>query len=238
MQKYLINFDLDETLADIAKPVLAESIQAIQRLIDEGHIVTINSGKPVYYLVGLCRQAGLRDVWLVGENGASLCYGIDLPLKERHIVGFKQNTIEILSHLKQEIRQQFGEKIWFQPNEVMLSPFFDTLETKAELADFLAEREDFFRENNIRVFPLVDCFDITQNGVDKGSGVKFLCRYLGIPKENSIAVGDTLNDIPMFKVCGHSILINYAQDAALPPQVMHVGSIEEAFGKVTAILNT
>lgn len=55
----------------------------------------------------------------------------------------------------------------------------------------------------------VECFysspiflDIMPAGVNKGYGVKELCRRLDIPVELSVAAGDEANDIPMLKAAG------------------------------------
>ena len=55
----------------------------------------------------------------------------------------------------------------------------------------------------------VECFysspimlDIMPAGVNKGYGVRELCRRLGIPVELSVAAGDEANDIPMLEAAG------------------------------------
>ena len=39
----------------------------------------------------------------------------------------------------------------------------------------------------------------------KGSGLKFVCNYLNVPVENSIAAGDAQNDISMLEAAGLSV---------------------------------
>ncbi|MGV3465154.1 MAG: HAD family hydrolase, partial [Heyndrickxia sp.] len=41
------------------------------------------------------------------------------------------------------------------------------------------------------------CFDVIRNNVNKGTGVKRVLDYLGLPTEKSIAFGDGLNDMEM-----------------------------------------
>ena len=47
-------------------------------------------------------------------------------------------------------------------------------------------------------------------GIDKGSGVRYLCSYLGISLENAYAVGDERNDIPMLQAAGTGIAMENA----------------------------
>lgn len=44
--------------------------------------------------------------------------------------------------------------------------------------------------------------DVMPAGVNKGCGVRELCRHLGIPVELSVAAGDEANDIPMLRAAG------------------------------------
>lgn len=47
--------------------------------------------------------------------------------------------------------------------------------------------------------------EITNIGISKGSGLKILCEKLNIPLEQTIAVGDSTNDIEIMKTAGLSI---------------------------------
>jgi hypothetical protein len=53
-------------------------------------------------------------------------------------------------------------------------------------------------------------YDITATGVSKGFGIKTLCDMLGIPKEHRIAIGDDINDLPMFAECGFKVAMGNA----------------------------
>ncbi|MDR2097809.1 MAG: HAD family hydrolase [Spirochaetaceae bacterium] len=47
--------------------------------------------------------------------------------------------------------------------------------------------------------------EICPIGINKGAAVNLVLKHYGINKENSIAIGDGDNDIPMLKSCGHGI---------------------------------
>ncbi len=40
--------------------------------------------------------------------------------------------------------------------------------------------------------------EITSAGVDKGASLNKLCEHYGTDAQNAIAIGDNLNDLPMF----------------------------------------
>ena len=47
--------------------------------------------------------------------------------------------------------------------------------------------------------------DITCRGTSKGNAIKKLCEYLKIDLKDSVALGDSYNDLSMFEVVGHSV---------------------------------
>ncbi|MFY4775760.1 Cof-type HAD-IIB family hydrolase [Metabacillus sp. RGM 3146] len=47
---------------------------------------------------------------------------------------------------------------------------------------------------------------------NKGNGLKVMAKYLNIPLEDTVAIGDQYNDIPMFKASGFSIAMGNAQE--------------------------
>lgn len=54
--------------------------------------------------------------------------------------------------------------------------------------------------------------DITRNGTSKGKAIKKLCEYLKINLKDSIAIGDSFNDLTMFETVGHSVAMGNAPD--------------------------
>lgn len=47
--------------------------------------------------------------------------------------------------------------------------------------------------------------EVTCRGVDKGSAVKRLAAYLGVPLSATFVIGDEVNDVPMFAVAGMGV---------------------------------
>lgn len=54
--------------------------------------------------------------------------------------------------------------------------------------------------------------EFTKAGVAKGTGLRFLCDYLGIPVESSMACGDSENDLDILKTAGYSVAMENADD--------------------------
>ena len=49
-------------------------------------------------------------------------------------------------------------------------------------------------------------------GINKGNSIKWMCEYLNIPLENTIAVGDAENDITMIKAAAIGAVMKNASD--------------------------
>ena len=52
--------------------------------------------------------------------------------------------------------------------------------------------------------------EFNKAGVSKASGIRFMSKYLGIPKEDIMAIGDSENDIEMLKEAGLGIAMGNA----------------------------
>ena len=203
MMKVLV-FDLDNTLCKLAKPVLDEDVKILKELETRGNKIVICSGKPTYYLCGLARQLGLESPILVGENGAVIQFGVDLPPHRYYIVTKQIETITKLKKLRLEIEEVFSNRIWFQPNEVCLTPF-PYCESDFEIIEKYLYEQDL---KDCVIYNQIDCFDILPKDVNKYAGLAYLSQIIGISKEEFVAVGDSLNDYPMFEFSKTSIGIN------------------------------
>ena len=54
--------------------------------------------------------------------------------------------------------------------------------------------------------------DMMNKHVDKGTGIRRLCEYLGIPLADALALGDTYNDIQMLEAVGHGYVVANAEE--------------------------
>lgn len=205
----LMVFDLDGTLADLSTGIQPRNVARLRALEDRGMRIAICSGKPTYYLCGLMRQVELRAPVLVGENGAVIQFGVDLPPRAYHVAPYSDAARRSIRLLR-EAFEAAVPGLWFQPNEVGLTPFprndaeFDTLQG---CIDALAPQLE-----DLIVYRHCDSYDITPSCITKRSGLARLGALLGIAPEETAAVGDGVNDYPMFEYAGLSVGVN-VQDA-------------------------
>lgn len=202
-------FDLDNTLAKLGEGILPEDVALLCRLEARGVRIAICSGKPTYYLCGFMRQVGLKEPILIGENGAVIQFGVDLPPRTYEILPHSDAARETIRFLREKF-DALLPGLWYQPNQVGLTPFPASEEEFDILARCLAENRDMVRD--VTVYRHVDTYDITPNGITKFDGLKRLGELLHIPPEQTAAVGDGVNDYPMFDYAGCRVGVNVAEE--------------------------
>ena len=204
MHKLLV-FDLDGTLAEIGKEILPENITELHRLEKCGYRIAVCSGKPVFYLCGFMRQAGLEDPVLIGENGAVFQFGIELPPKVYFRYPCSENAIRQLRRMREMIDEVCREDVWYQPNDVVLTPFPKKESAFNQIQELLdAHTEEL---SGLRVYRHPDSFDIVPENISKYSSLELLTRKLSISAQQVIAYGDWTNDIPMLEFADLSVKI-------------------------------
>ena len=201
-------FDLDGTLAPLGKPAAPETVALLRQLEEAGVRIALCSGKPTYYLCGFARQLGLADPILVGENGAVIQFGVDLPPREYRVLPYSQAAKQGLRHLRREI-EAILPGLWYQPNEVGLTPFPATPEEFDQIADCVERNREYLKD--VEVYRHGDSFDITPKGISKATGLAYLAHWLGISAAEAAAVGDGVNDYPMFAWAGLALGVHVGE---------------------------
>lgn len=205
----MIIFDLDSTLAPIGRGMGEEELELFRKLECLGVQIAICSGKTCDYLCGFMRQIGLKNPILIGENGAVIRFGIDLPPKQHYRVPFSKEAVKSLKQIRKILEERFPH-IWFQPNKIGVTPFPTTGEEFEEIAALLEKYKHEMKD--VAVFRHVDSFDIVPAQIDKAVGISYLLNIMNISSKEIIAVGDGVNDYGMFELAGFSIGVNVKEE--------------------------
>jgi len=201
----LIVFDLDGTLAALGRGIEPQDLSLLHQMEEAGARIAVCSGKPTYYLCGLMRQVGLNAPVLVGENGAVIQFGVDLPPKAYFVAPYSGEAKRSICLLRDAL-EACVPGMWYQPNEVGLTPF-PRSEAEFDAVQACIDRLRMQMQDVI-VYRHCDSFDITPDGITKKSGLERLGGLLGIAPEETAACGDGVNDYPMFEYAGLSVGVN------------------------------
>ncbi|ALC89407.1 hypothetical protein AM500_06130 [Bacillus sp. FJAT-18017] len=203
-------FDIDNTLAEINKPILKETVEKLLTLEKKGIWIAFVSGKPAIYISGMVRQVGLREAIVIGENGLNIYYGCAVPPRVIIDADVKEQPRELLREVHREVHFHFKERVWFQPNAVSVTAFPRDIKDMPELRqmiEVLFSRDDISSE--LVFYQHSDSIDIAPKDINKGNAIKSLLDREGWSKEDVVAIGDGENDIPMFKEAGYTIGLNF-----------------------------
>ena len=231
----LLAFDIDNTLAKINEPILDETVQALRDFEKQGLTIAFVSGKPAIYIAGLVRQVGLDNPVIIGENGLSTYYGCGVPPKKI----LENDTVterdrELLLDVRKKLTDEYGERIWFQPNEVSVTIFPKDM---GEIGMMKETVEALFRSQAVSdalvFYTHADSIDIAPKLVNKGEAVKALLKEEGWTADEMIAVGDGENDIPTFELAGTSVGVDFKGDFEVD---RNAGDIHEALDYVRDVV--
>lgn len=239
--RYLVASDMDYTLLVTGTEVSEESRKAIRELREAGVAFTLATGR-TFYLVGKYVRELDIDVPLITSNGGALfdpksfseVYSNDM---DEHVL---KELFRLLLDRNIDFAGYSPEGVFFAPNSGRRA-FFENYNKevpdneKAKLFDFGysdLERTDFPRFNKILVVGAdedtlnllrartdLDCaastgnfFDVMNIGSTKGNGLMMLADRLGIPRENTFAIGDNENDLSMLLMASHSIAMGNSRE--------------------------
>jgi Cof subfamily protein (haloacid dehalogenase superfamily) len=227
MHTKIIFFDIDGTILSTKTNQIADSTrEAIRKARANGHLVFVNSGRTYAEIDEVTKSIGF-DGYVCGCGTYITYHGADLLHAElstdmcRKIVddlrnyeidavleGTKSIYFDYSTKFKPLIRQResfahdyhFNVKCW-EDKDLSFDKFciWYNNPDKAEL--FVNEYQDTFdfikREGSFN--------EVVPMGYSKATGIEFLLSYLSIPHENTFALGDGANDLPMLKYVKHSI---------------------------------
>jgi len=157
----------------------------------------------------------------VGENGGAITTAPDKHM----LLANKQNCLKGYEILKENIEGVHMKPVFNRLTEVVLSRTFD-----------LREGSKILEENNLNL-SLSDskyAYHINEKGINKGVGLMEALKILNIDPQETVAIGDSETDLPLFDLCGCSIALNHAEDT-VKARATHVVKGTEGRGLVDAI---
>lgn len=208
-----VAFDIDGVLNEHGGNILDESIEAINILKNRGVRVCFASGKHAWYVQGGLVWSGLLDdnTLIVAENG-----GVIFDPKTRRTIMEDKHIRDVVTlrnvfrnlHSKDGGFLRFsGVTVWEEPKETLFCLFPNNLGDLSKLKDSLQQIVDI-NGLDLTVVQNPDSIDVLQSGINKATGLQYVCDWLGLSLDNIIAFGDSYNDLEMLKSVGFPITLN------------------------------
>lgn len=226
---HLICIDIDGTLTDSQDRKIseetAEVISSVQKL---GHKVVINTGRS---------YSNLPDVVLgTSPYFDAFCCANGTYIKSgENVIQNVTFSNDVLFRLLDYTIHQNNRFCLFEGEELLLkvtdsSPLYGSPGTRVYSAEEVFQKypnpsinvlscegqltPDFFNlfEKDAQIFQAHSFADIIPFGCSKATGLSILADYFGIPLSNTVAIGDSANDIPMLKAAKISVAMENAPE--------------------------
>lgn len=263
MERKRIKFiasDLDGTLLlNGAQKVSEKLIPLVKRLKDEGIIFCAASGRQYPNLRRLFGEVA-DDMMYICENGSVIIYKdklldktpMDVELGReiiRAITGVKQCEVlvsgERTSYLKPKTDAYLVRMRDIVKNDICLVDDLENIgEDYVKISVYdptgIDNTEDYFL--NVFKGRAQSCvsgkqwLDYTAQGVNKGSAIKTIQRLMNFEKDECIAFGDNFNDIEMFQVVGHPIVMKQAVDKVKDYALHETDCVEDSLEKILEMI--
>jgi len=196
LEKKTFAVDIDGTITlNGMGTIHLEALSKLRSLRDDGHNVIFVTGRSSVEGYLLAIFGGLTHL-AVGENGGCITFGDKI---QHRMLGNKGECIHALATIQSKLDIEIKEKPVFpRMTEVVLERTFD-----------IDNVQKFIDENNLNVV-LTDsgyAYHINSKGVDKGSGFMEALKMLEIDVNDTIAIGDSDTDVPLFKVVKNNIAV-------------------------------
>ncbi len=237
MKYKLLALDIDGTLLDDNRQLSEENISAIKRAVDSGVHVTICTGRPIQGVKWLVDRLGITTP-VITYNGAEIVDPATneilfknqlLPIDATKIATLGKElgvTLIIWSQGRlygypMNDRVEFYKQIALtEPKEVtdvnMLAEegitkiiWFDEIERINQLKTQL-NGTDFESVTYVTSNPRF--LEFFNSAVSKRISMERLAEILGVSREETVAIGDGYNDVPMLEGVGLSIAMGNAPD--------------------------
>lgn len=221
--------DLDGTLLNDKKEITAKNRQAIEALRRQGHVVVISTGRALPSAIKQARRLGLtgKGCYIICYNGGQiydtqrdeLIYQKSVPMEYVRKVfdDARQFGIPIQTYTDTHVVTEQDNESLHEYVDIQQLPYLVVDDVIAALEREPAKILALDYQNPSRVVEFrsymtpryegkLDIYlshpallELVPPGVNKGNAVRFLCQYLGIPLENSLAAGDAENDLTMIQ---------------------------------------
>ncbi|MDO4378827.1 MAG: Cof-type HAD-IIB family hydrolase [Erysipelotrichia bacterium] len=223
-------FDVDCTLtAGINQPVVLSAIVAIKQLQQKGIKIIIASGRMPYGIKAI--EGQINPDYYIGANGQIVCDSqgdiIDISLidKETFVMVTKyckENKLGLFWKFAQAsyVYSEFNNYDEIAQSTNLLYPYENPddsqLPTSGALICSKEEMYNFKKEFDERL-DVIDggfiLYDLDKKGKSKKDGLLALTKVLNISPEETMAFGDSDNDVEMLKCAGISIAMGNGFDS-------------------------
>lgn len=253
MIKLLVS-DLDGTLIDKKNQVALHDIKALKKLRENNIDICLATGRMDNEILEVTKVVG-DQFHRVSQNGSFVRTNDHVSLhsqtfehelaKKLYESAFSDRNITIVCSndtnfvaQKNDAIHQIDERFFFPIEEQddminaighSLTPSkISVLGHHGEILEMQQSIQDVFHEEVDTFISEKGCLDIMPKNISKGNALLILLKHLQLKPEEIACVGDSFNDIPMFKLTSNSFVISHAHEDVKKEATYVVETVSEA----------
>ncbi len=211
MKKRTFAVDIDGTITENGGGrIHLGALEALRHLTNMGHNVIYVTGRSSVEGFLLSVFGGTTKI-AVGENGGCITFDSNDHILLGNIDECK-NAFDVIKNNVDNVKEKL---VFPRMTEVVLERTFDL-----DLARKLLSEKNISVELSDSQY----AYHINSPGIDKGTGFRKIMKRLSISSDDVIAIGDSVTDIPLFKVAKTSIALGNASDQVKSKATMVVSA--------------
>lgn len=223
----LIFFDIDGTLIANGNPNIPESAKrAIAKARENGHICMINTGRTRGMVGPEIRNQVEFDGFLLGcgtmvEYRSEILFHNTFDLEQSQAIldalgrcrvdAILEGSVNLYCDLPENMHTDYFREYVKNYKDFHFEPYATALGNYDKLfayADNEREMESFYNEIKTKL-EFIDrergFYEIVPKGYSKATGIRYMADLLHIPMEDTVAIGDSNNDLSMLECVGTAI---------------------------------
>jgi phosphoglycolate phosphatase (TIGR01487 family) len=188
--------DIDGTITDPSRRISTGSIETIRSLVDSGIEVVLASGNTSCFMDAISKMIGTKGTF-IAENGGVFRIGFTGPLVTRG----DQTAVKTALRVVQD---------YFLEKGIILdlySPAYRFSDLAFARTVPVDEVKTVLQNHPVQVLDTGYAIHLLTPGINKGTALEELARGMGLEPADFLAIGDSLNDIPMLKTAGVGITV-------------------------------
>lgn len=235
-----IFIDIDGTLRNNKREVTKRTMEAVKKTVESGILVVICSGRPRKYTEDVSRKACASNYIISSNGCSIYDYAQKQVLYEnimdkkacvelykiseqsdiRFIMNVGDGRVVSELHSKDNLEEKLSTDIetFVNNNNVVQCTLADSdFEKMKNLRTEIEQVPNVAIKNQHKSLVNPEApkegsiyYDVSNVGINKGTGIKKFCEILNIDLKDVIAIGDDKNDLPMFEMAGLSVAMGNA----------------------------
>ncbi|MCH1623979.1 HAD family hydrolase [Ferdinandcohnia quinoae] len=253
----LIVSDLDGTLLQEDNTVKQDDRESLKEALQDGFQISIATGRMDIEIQEVLKSIGER-FHRISQNGAftstvdnqaifsktfdpSLARKIYNKVRPLNVItllcNYDTNFTEENNEYVEGIQKRMFHPIVIDPK--LTDKFESIMPSKITLLGFENDIIKIYEELAAEHGEEIDIYisekqvlDIMPKKISKGNALSKLLDYLEIKEEEIACIGDSFNDIPMFKLTPYSYVISHAHDSVKKEASFVVNSVSDAVAQI------